>query len=328
MSNTPEFTNSIDLASEKLGGKTLSCSDDFFAEMDNLIKAGRGIFISDKYTENGKWMDGWESRRKRTLGHDWCIIQLGARGIIKGFDVDTNHFLGNHPPHCSIEACNLKKGSIEDANWVEILPRSPLNPGSQHFFGIDNSEEWTHVKLHIYPDGGVARLRVYGEVKKDWNKVSKDEILDLAAAQNGGKAILCNDMFFSHMDNLLMPNRGANMGDGWETKRNRTPNNMDWVILRLAHKGSIQKINVDTCHFKGNYPDSCQIEACISTDAAIENASWQTLLPKTKLQADKEHFYESQIALKEAFTHVRLCIFPDGGISRLRLWGLKEVERD
>lgn len=322
MTDTPTFTQFLNLAAEKLGAKTLSCSDDFFAPMENLIKPGRGVFIEGKYTEFGKWMDGWESRRKRTPGHDWCIVQLGAAGIIHGVDIDTNHFLGNHPPHASIEACYLPEGDTEQADWQEILPKSPLNPGIQHFFEINNSNKWTHIKLHIYPDGGVARLKVYGEVKKDWNRVGDDELLDLASALNGGKAILCNDMFFSHIDNLLMPNRGANMGDGWETKRNRTPNNRDWVIIRLAHRGMIKKINVDTCHFKGNYPDSCLIEGTNSPHDDLENANWTTILPQTKLSADTEHIYEKELVSNDAFTHVRLNIFPDGGVSRLRLWGV------
>lgn len=319
----PTFTKLIDLASEKLGGEVFSCSDDFFASMHNLIKPGRGIFIEDKYTENGKWMDGWESRRKRTSGHDWCIIKLGAAGIIRGLDVDTNHFLGNHPPHCSIEACKNEEGALEDVVWTEILSKSPLDPGSQHFFEIDNADTWTHVKLHIYPDGGVARLKVYGEVVKDWQHVGKNSVIDLAAAVNGAKSIACNDMFFSHMDNLIMPGKGVNMGDGWETKRNRIPNNRDWVTIRLAHKGSIQQIMVDTHHFKGNYPDSCLIEGCISTDDAIAaDQNWVVVLPQSKLKAHQEHVFENTIEHKGPFTHVCLSIFPDGGISRLRLFGI------
>ncbi|MCP4460985.1 MAG: allantoicase [Cytophagales bacterium] len=317
-----DFTRLIDLASKKLGGKAIACSDDFFASMDNLIEAGRGIFIEDKYTEFGKWMDGWESRRKRTEGHDWCIVKLGASGTIQGVDVDTNHFLGNHPPHCSIEACISEQENPKDASWIEILPKSPLDPGSQHLFEIDNPQHFTHLKLHIYPDGGVARLKVYGEVEKDWEGVDQSELVDLAAAANGAKSILCNDMFFSHMDNLIMPGKGENMGDGWETKRNRTPNNRDWVIVRLAHIGSIQKIMVDTHHFKGNYPDTCLIEGCISdNDENIEQQNWATILPQSKLQAHHEHLFEDEIENREAITHVRLSIFPDGGISRLRLWG-------
>ncbi len=320
----PAFTELLDLAAEKLGGKAISCSDDFFASMDNLVKPGRGIFIEDKYTENGKWMDGWESRRKRTEGHDWCVVKLGATGVIRGVDVDTNHFLGNHPPHCAIEACFSEGDDVENADWTWILPKSDLQPGSQHFFEIDNDSTFTHVKLHIYPDGGVARLKVYGEVKKDWDQLDRSETIDLAAAINGGKSILCNDMFFSHMDNLIMPGKGVNMGDGWETKRNRTPNNRDWVVIRLAKKGLINKIMIDTHHFKGNYPDSCMIEGCISDTDDTGSMEWQTVLPQSKLQAHQEHHFEEEIENQGPFTHVQLSIFPDGGISRLRLWGTIE----
>ena len=162
-----------DLASEKIGGQVLYCTDDFFAEKENLIKEGRGIFIADKYTDHGKWMDGWESKRKRTSGHDWAIIKLGANGVIKGFDIDTNHFLGNHPPFASIEAINLDDSNLDwseadNLEWQEILPKSTLDPGSQHFFEIQSDKVFSHVRLHIYPDGGVARFRVYGEVFKFW----------------------------------------------------------------------------------------------------------------------------------------------------------------
>jgi allantoicase len=329
----PVYTSLLDLAAERLGGKALVCSDDFFAEKENLLKPGRGIFIADKYTDRGKWMDGWESRRKRVPGYDWCIIQLGASGVIKGLDIDTNFFLGNHPPFASVEACNMPADTSVDVlqsdktNWVEILPKSPLNPGSQNFYEINSDKVWTHLRLNIYPDGGVARLKVYGEVFKNWDAVKPDEIVDLAAAVNGAKSVLCNDMFFSHMDNLIMPGRGVNMGDGWETKRNRTPNNRDWVIVKLAHRGEIRKILVDTCHFKGNYPDTCSIEGIDSNDTNIDFKSsdlkWTEILPKMKLQADYEHLFENEIISGGPFTYVRLNIFPDGGVSRMRLFGVK-----
>ncbi len=332
---TPIFTQLTDLAAERFGGRTLSCSDDFFAEKENLIKSGRGIFIPDKYTENGKWMDGWESRRKRTEGYDWCIVQLGASGVIHGVDIDTNHFLGNHPPFASIEGCQITPNadgstpSVSEGVWTEILPKSPLNPGSQNFYAIENRDTWTHIRLNIYPDGGVARLKVYGEVRKNWQNIAADELLDLAAATNGGKAIACNDEFFSKKDNINMPNRGANMGDGWETKRNRTPNNRDWLVLRLARKGRIQKIVVDTCHFKGNYPDRCMLEGCNlarENEQNLDAAQWMPILNESKLQADFEHVFNTQILVNEPFTHVRLTIFPDGGISRLRLFGFAESD--
>ena len=323
----PVFTTGTDLAAEQLGGKVLFATDDFFAEKENLILPTRGIFITDKYTDRGKWMDGWESRRKRTIGHDWAVIQLATSGKITGFDIDTNFFLGNHPPHASIEAVNITNpesiADWETVAWKEILPKSHLDAGSQNFYECESNAIYTHLRLHIYPDGGVARLRVYGEVFKNWDAVSTEQEIDLVAAINGGQAIACNDMFFSAMSNLIMPNRGANMGDGWETKRNRTPNNRDWVILKLAHKGTVDKIIVDTCHFKGNYPDSCSIEFCVSDtdEAVIKNGDWQNLLPQQKLSADNEHEFVTAINSHNGITHIRLNIFPDGGISRLRLFG-------
>ena len=319
-----------DLVSEKIGGEVLYSTDDFFAEKENLIKEGRGIFIADKYTDRGKWMDGWESRRKRTSGHDWVILKLGAHGIIKGFDIDTNHFLGNHPPYASVEAININEDmsdwtNADELDWEEILPKSPLDPGSEHFFDINSDKVFTHVRLHIYPDGGVARFRVFGEVFKEWNSVKSDEIIDLALVNNCGKALHCNDMFFSVMDNLISPTLGKNMGDGWETKRNRTPNNVDYVILKLGHSGMVHKIIVDTKHFKGNYPDSCAIDGCYSDtddDVLNENVTWNSLLPQQKLSADSEHHYDAEVQKNATpISHIKLKIYPDGGISRLRVLG-------
>lgn len=326
LKESPAFTQLTDLAAERLGGKVLYATDDFFAEKENLIAPTRGVFIADKYTDRGKWMDGWESRRKRVPGHDWAVVQLATSGKIKGFDIDTNFFLGNHPPHASIEAIYLENAEgITDwdtLSWKEILPKSHLDAGSQNFYESNSDAIYTHLRLHIYPDGGVARLRVYGEVFKNWDTFDASQEIDLLAAINGGQAIACNDMFFSAMSNLIMPNRGANMGDGWETKRNRTPNNRDWVVLKLAHKGTVDSIIVDTCHFKGNYPDSCSIEACVSdTDDVVNNASWQTLLPQQKLSADFIHEFAQEVNDLGAVTHIRLNIFPDGGVSRLRIFG-------
>ena len=330
--HSPTFTKLIDLASEKLSGKAILCSDDFFAPKENLIKPGRGIFIADKYTDRGKWMDGWESRRKRTPGHDWCIIRLGTKGKISGVDIDTNHFLGNHPPHASLEALNLD----EDPNaafwidgqalWQPILSKSPLNPGDHNYFEINNDLIFSHIRLNIYPDGGVARLKIYGEVNKDWSRINKDQLIDLASAANGGISLVCNDMFFSAKENLILPDPGINMGDGWETKRNRDPENRDWVIIKLAGRGFIKKAIVDTSHFKGNFPDSCSLDGIDAKNPEIENfddqeTNWKEILPKLKLSADREHIFVQELQNSGPFTHVRLNIFPDGGVSRLRLFG-------
>jgi allantoicase len=327
----------VDLAAERVGGKALIANDEFFAEKENLLRTGRGIFIPDKFTDHGKWMDGWETRRRRTPGNDWCVIQLGLRGIIRKIDIDTNHFLGNHPPFASVAALSWQRrradtvtfpanfDAIEKLPWSPILKKSPLNPGSQNLFEITDDETWTHVRLNIFPDGGVARFRAYGVVVPDWSKFKPADIVDLAAIENGGIALACSDMFFSSMNNLIMPGRAENMGDGWETKRRRGSGH-DWIVVKLGRPGSIRKIEVDTNHFKGNYPDTCSIHGCSAPDASVDELTggaikWREILHKTKLKADTRHFFESELSPIDDCTHVRLNIYPDGGVSRLRVWG-------
>ncbi len=317
----------VDLAAARVGGMAVLANDEFFAEKENLLKPGRGIFIPDKYTDHGKWMDGWETRRRRAPGNDWCVVQLGLRGVIKQVDIDTNHFLGNHPPFASLDAICLTNGlpgDIETLDWKSVLEKSPLNRGSQNLFTIKSDEAWTHLRLNIIPDGGVARLRVYGQVMPDWNKVKPGELVDLVAVENGGVPLACSDMFFSSMNNLIMPGRSENMGDGWETKRRRGPG-YDWIILKLGLPGALQKIEIDTNHFKGNYPDTCSIEGCNAAPASsmeeLQQVCWLEILPRTKLQADARHFFEKELAPTGEFTHLRLNIYPDGGVSRLRVWG-------
>lgn len=330
------FSGLVDLASERIGGKALLASDEFFAEKENLLKPSRGIFIPDKYTDRGKWMDGWESRRKREAGHDWCIIKLGFAGIIKGIDIDTNHFLGNNPAYASIDACvasdDAKVERLEEKAWQEILPKSPLRPGSQNLFAITTDNRpiggeggWTHIRLNIFPDGGVARLRVFGEVVPAWRTIAKDATVDLAFVGNGGSVVAASDMFFGNKENLIMPGRAANMGDGWETKRRRGPGH-DWAILKLGKPGRIETIEVDTNHFKGNFPDRCSIDALNAPNAIVDSLTWQEfswteILPQTKLQADTQHYFQKELTPLPVCTHVRLNIFPDGGVSRLRVWG-------
>jgi len=323
-----DFTEMIDLASERVGGKALYATDDFFASKDNLLKPGRGVFIEGKYTENGKWMGGWESRRKRTTGHDHCIVRLGLPGVIHGFDIDTNHFLGNYPEHASVDGAVVPGGGDPDGHtaWTEILPISKLAGGSQNLFASTSRERFTHVRLHIYPDGGVARLRVHGEVAPDLDKLKSGHVLDLAAIENGGVSVLANDMFFSHRNNLIMPGRAENMGDGWETKRKRAPGN-DWVIVKLGLPGYLTKVEVDTNHFKGNFPDSCSLEGARLPAAPAEfltsrTIAWETILPQMKLAAHTRHLFEKELVSQNVFSHVRLSIYPDGGISRLRLFGV------
>jgi len=329
---TPIFSGLIDLASERLGGKALVANDEFFAPKENLLRPGRGIFIPDKFTDRGKWMDGWETRRRRTPGHDWTIIKLGLAGIIKGIDIDTNHFLGNNPSYASIEACALPESNsvqkLMSANtkWTEILTKSPLKPGSQNLFPVSNGERWTYIRFNIYPDGGVARLRIYGEVMPDWVKVKKNQVVDLAAIEHGGVVVAASDMFFGSKENLIMPGRAQNMGDGWETKRRRD-SGYDWAIVKLGKPGFIKRVEVDTNHFKGNYPDMCSVETCGVEGKVVDSLTWTgfdwaEILPKTKLKPHFRHFFQRELKVDGTASHVKLNIYPDGGVSRFRVFGI------
>lgn len=318
------FPGCVELAAARIGGKALLASDDFFAPKENLLNPGRGIFIPEKFTSRGKWMDGWESRRKRVAGHDWCILRLGIPGELHGVDIDTNHFLGNHPPHASLEglsaAPSASGSTLARAAWTPLLKKSPLKRGSQNIFKLGGKGRFTHVRLNIFPDGGVARLRIYGQGRPSL----KPGLIDLASILNGGCVTLCNDMFFGAKDNLTLPGRAKNMGDGWETKRKRGPGH-DWVILRLARASRLKKIELDTNHFKGNFPDRASVQGTrihgdILTPAQAKRAKWTTLIAPTKLRAHHRRYF-TQLLAKGPFTHLRLNIFPDGGISRLRAWG-------
>lgn len=326
---TSDFTQWVELASERVGGKALLASDDFFAPKENLLKISGPIFIPDKYTEFGKWMDGWESRRKRGPGHDWCIVALGLPGIIKGITVNTAHFLGNYPEQCSLDAAEIKEGNdplSPNVLWQSVVPRSPLSGGTENHFSVMNEKRWSHLRLNIFPDGGIARLRVYGTVKPDWAKLkSSSTLIDLVALENGGEVLKCNDMFFGPKDNLILPGRAKTMGDGWETRRKRGPGN-DWIILKLGTPGKIKRVEVDTNHFKGNFPDACSIEICPAGKAEedLSNIAWETLLPPVKLRAHEQRTFEKELvttATELAADLIRLQIYPDGGVSRLRLYG-------
>ena len=318
------FRELLDLASERLGGSVLYANDDFFAEKENLLKPSKAIWKEHEYTDRGKWMDGWESRRKRVPGHDFAIIRLGVRGVVRGVVVDTAFFRGNYPESCSIEATSMRSDAPLDAllaaEWREILPRSPLHGDSENLFAIDGSPAVTHLRFNIFPDGGVARLRVHGEVVPEWRLAGGlGNEVDLAAAENGGDVLACSDMFFGPKHNLIMPGRAHNMSDGWETRRRRGPGH-DWVIVKLATEGRVRRIEVDTNHFKGNYPDTASIEG------SSDGETWIDLLPRTKLQAHTRHFFLDELVTDGPFTHLRLNVYPDGGVSRLRVWGTATAE--
>jgi allantoicase len=317
----------VDLASQRLGGRVLHANDEFFAEKENLLKDEAAVWDAARYTDRGKWMDGWESRRRRTPGHDYCVVALGAPGIVRGLDVDTSHFKGNYPAACSVETASAPAGTAWDAirGWTEILPRTELRGDARNLFPIADGSRVTHVRLHIFPDGGVARLRVFGDVAPDWSALAaRGEPVDLAALVNGGLVLGASDSFFGSYQKLLMPGHPSGMHDGWETKRSRRTG-FDWAIVRLGNRGVIERAEVDTGWFKGNFPDLCAIETCDAPGASFESLvegsrAWTPLVPETKLRADESRTFAS-LAHAEAATHARLRIFPDGGVGRLRLFG-------
>jgi allantoicase len=323
-----DFTELVDLAAEALGGTVIAANDEFFAPKEGLLKPSPAEWREGAYTERGKWMDGWETRRRRTPGHDWAIIHLGAPGIVRGVVIDTSFYRGNYPERASIEACEVEgtpspeELASDKTKWRTLLPESPLQGDTHNKFVITDDQRVTHLRLNIFPDGGVARLRVYGDVKaaplRDGNAT-----FDLAAIESGGYSVVCSDMFFGHRQNLIMPGRSTHMGNGWETKRRRGPGH-DWTIIRLAQTGVVESVELDTDHYKGNAPDSCMLECCFAPDASSDALTdpameWIEIVPKSKLQPHTRHRFEPSVS--PPATHVRLNIYPDGGVARLRLFG-------
>jgi allantoicase len=345
-SSAAAFTGLVDLAAIGLGGVVLGASDDFFASASSLIEPGRGVFIEGRFTDRGKWMDGWESRRRRGPGYDWCVLELGAPGAVVGFDVDTHFFVGNSPAFVSIEGLHAPRGTplmaLQAMEWTELLPQMPVRPDAQNLFAATPAAPVMHVRLNIFPDGGVARFRVFGRVAPDWAPPAIDRetgaqivegSVDLGAVGNGALALACSDAFFGPMNNLLLPGRAENMGGGWETRRKRVALDAathDWILIRLGARGTISTIEVDTNHFKGNYPDRCAIDGLDFSGARITDliasTAWTPILPQVKLHADERRFFTTEILAHGAVSHVRLRIFPDGGVSRLRLWGTRAAE--
>ena len=246
-------------------------------------------------------------------------------GIVRGVDVDTAFFKGNYPESCAIDACDPTLAATADdlsrAAWREIVPRTPLKGDSRNPIAAAGGARTTHLRLRIFPDGGVARLRIHGDVTADWDRLRRRGDVDLAAVEHGGLVTGCSDMFFGSRHNLIMPGDATHMGDGWETKRRRGPGH-DWTIIRLACAGTIRRVEVDTRHFKGNAPGACSLEAAVlEPNHDEERLAWRDLLPRTALQPDTKHLFEDDLQPAGDVTHVRFNIYPDGGVGRLRLFG-------
>lgn len=315
----------INLASAGLGAQAISSTNEFFAPLERMLHDSDPVFIEGRFDDHGKWMDGWETQRRRDGGHDHAVIKLAAPGRILGFDVDTSHFTGNFAPACRIEAASTRE-LTDETQWAQILPNTALGPNAHHFLKCTSFESWTHLRIHIYPDGGVARLRVYGVPELDPS--SDGQEIDLAAALNGGRILAFSDAHYGDYMRLLAPGRGNNMGDGWETRRRREPG-YDWMVIALGARGTIDRLEVDTAHFKGNYPDRFSLQAAdmlkfgdgLTNALVTDSMFWSTVVGETKLRPDAVHDIREGLADLGPVTHVRFNIHPDGGVSRLRIFG-------
>ncbi len=318
------------LASERLGAVALWASDDFFAEKENLLRDRPAEWREHAYTDRGKWMDGWESRRKRAIGEgvfDAAIVRLAMPGVVRSIVVDTSFFRGNFPEACAIDGTDVREGTLVDellsprTEWLEIVSRAGLRGDHKNSFEVTSPIAFTHLRLRIFPDGGVARLRVLGAPSPDWTRIGGvASSFDLAAMENGGEVLACSDMFFGPKHNLIQPGRARDMSDGWETKRRRgvTDDTHDWVLVKLAGRGTIDRLEVDTAFFLGNFPDTIVVEGC---DGDPASAEMRIVLARTKVMGHTRHLFANELVTRVPFTHLRMKVFPDGGVSRLRAFG-------
>jgi len=306
------------VSSAALGAEVTAYSDQWFAEAANLINPAP-VKYEVRFVPAGRWYDGWETRRHNPEPSDFVVIKLGVREArVLGVEVDTAYFNGNHAPAISVE------GSLDEGRtWHEIIAKHECGPSQEHFFlrteGL-TTDAYSHVRLHMYPDGGIARFRVWGEPVPVF-PASKDEVIDMAAISNGGTTIAVSDQHFSSADNLLLPGRGIDMSDGWETSRSREPGHVDWVIVKLGAPTQITEVLVDTAFFRGNFPQAVKIEAASAasdSDAKLASTKWTEIVAPSKTSADTEHRFPVDGAQA---THVRLTMIPDGGIKRLRVFG-------
>jgi allantoicase len=326
MSKKIIFTNGlIDLAQPRLGSKVIFKTDDFFASANRIINPSPAVFKEGLFDKNGKWMDGWESRRKRTSGHDFLIIKLGKSGSINKVDVDTSHFNGNQPSMISLEGCYSKSKNIKDLKWKTLIGKKKTKANSHHMFKSSSKSIFTHIKLNIFPDGGVARLRLYGSISKENNKFG-NKTINLASLLNGASVIACNNEHFGKAENILAPGKAKNMGDGWETRRRRDKG-FDWLILNPINGKKIDKIEISTHHFKGNFPSHCSLQAAFvpnkkSSSSIIKSSvKWKFLLNKVNLSANKTHKFKNILMKNDKINFIKINIFPDGGISRFKIFG-------
>ena len=322
--SAPAPAAGTDLASRWLGGSVVAASDESFGDKENLLTPGAAVFEPGSYGNRGEIVDGWETRRRRSPGHDWAIVRLGAPGIITTINVDTSFFAGNFPEHCAVHACGQEGyPSPEEltgpaVDWAEIVPRSPLRGDEQNLFAVTDPRRFTHVRLSAYPDGGVARLRVLGLVVPDPRGID-ELIVDLLSQAYGGLVVASSDDFYTAASMLNRPGRARSMGEGWETRRRRDAGH-DFVVFRLAFAGRVRRLIVDTSHFRYNASESIAVYCSASGQVPPAGSpSWQPLLERTRLQPDTRH--EFAVSHAGPVSGIRLDAFPDGGLSRVRVIG-------
>ena len=326
MINKYILKNLTDLANPILGTKIISCSDEFFAPAKRLINPLKPKFKENVFDSHGKWMDGWETRRRRSKGFDFVIIKLGKPGKIKNIDIDTSFFNGNQPAYAQLEGCYSKNDNIKNIKWTKITKKQKIKANSNNFFKTLNSKTLTHIKLNIFPDGGVARIRLFGNIDLSLHKLSKNKNVDLASIINGSEILACSDEHFGNANNLIIPGKSINMGNGWETRRRRGKG-FDWVLIKLGYSGLINYFEIGTHFFKGNYPESFSIQAFnsnkkVNISSLIKNSNnWITLIPKIKLKPNSVIKIKNSNYVNKNFNYIKLNIYPDGGISRLRVYG-------
>ncbi len=318
-----------DLASRALRGSVVAASDEFFAEKENLIKPGRASYSPATFGHKGQVYDGWETRRRRGAQgglppadeHDWVVVRLGAAGVVHAVVVDTAYFTGNFPQSCSVEACYVDDyptaAALAAALWTEIVPRTELKGDTPHVFEVRPGRRYSHVRLKIYPDGGVARLRVHGAVVPD-PALLDGLTFDLAALENGGDVRACSDRFYSAPRNAISPGLSRVMGEGWETRRRRTGGN-EWLVVGFAAPAVVSLVEIDTSGYIGNSPGMAELRGQAGTGEGWEDGGWAPLLPRTPLLPDTPHRF--RVRPEAACDLVRLDVFPDGGVARLRLYG-------
>ena len=315
----------INLADPRIGSKIIFKTDDFFAAAHRILKTDIPVFKDGLFDKHGKWMDGWETRRRRSKGYDYLVLKLGKPGKIFDIDIDTSHFNGNQPTHASLEGCFSRSKPNKKTKWTRLLGKKKLGPNKNHNFKSQNKSTFNYIRLNIFPDGGVARLRLYGKIEID-KKTINNKNINLTSVLNGASIVGCNNEHFGRAENIIAPGKGKNMGDGWETRRSRGKN-FDWLIIKFGKPGLIKKLEIDTHHFKGNYPDSCSIQTAIinkdlSNNLIVKNSkNWKFILNKSKLSAHKKHVFKRFLIKRNKENYLKINIYPDGGISRIRAFG-------